>query len=319
MENHLRILGAVVNLLTGSGILIYLFFLKQKYRDSNLNLLIAYSSGFNLFLLTYLILKYLDVNMAEIISFSDSGFDIKSLFMRTGGVWIAGMSWAVFRIWKNLAGRGSSKIIDIWFIVLGVLILVSNISYLGGYSELDELVLFLFALMVAATVITGLLLLLWLFISSIKCEASVERVMKKDFCILFSFPYLLMGLMITYILVAGSGNRIYYAVMSFAFLYSLNTAPFIWFKKSYRKYMDLNYSSDETTDYSAVMKEFDLSPRECEVCGLILNGKDNREIEAVLFISYNTVKNHVSNIYKKTGASSRIQLQSLFKSMTVKG
>jgi DNA-binding CsgD family transcriptional regulator len=41
---------------------------------------------------------------------------------------------------------------------------------------------------------------------------------------------------------------------------------------------------------------------------LILQGKSNKEIEDVLFISYNTVKNHIYNLYQKLGVKSRGQL-----------
>jgi len=48
-----------------------------------------------------------------------------------------------------------------------------------------------------------------------------------------------------------------------------------------------------------------LSPREVEVLGLIAQGKSNREIAALLFLSEKTVARHVSNIFTKLGVSSR--------------
>jgi DNA-binding NarL/FixJ family response regulator len=46
---------------------------------------------------------------------------------------------------------------------------------------------------------------------------------------------------------------------------------------------------------------------------LILGGKTNDEISAVLFISPTTVRNHVSNIYQKLQVRSRIQLLNLLR------
>lgn len=53
---------------------------------------------------------------------------------------------------------------------------------------------------------------------------------------------------------------------------------------------------------------FNISQREAEIIGLILRGFSNKEIGDNLFISSETVKKHVSNIYKKVGVRNRLQL-----------
>lgn len=52
----------------------------------------------------------------------------------------------------------------------------------------------------------------------------------------------------------------------------------------------------------------EVSPREQQVLKMLLNGQTNKEIATELFISENTVKYHVKNIYKKTGCNSRKEL-----------
>ncbi|MDP9093155.1 MAG: response regulator transcription factor [Actinomycetota bacterium] len=49
-----------------------------------------------------------------------------------------------------------------------------------------------------------------------------------------------------------------------------------------------------------------LSPRELEVLLLLADGRSNRDIAASLYISSGTVKRHLTNIYGKLGASSRL-------------
>jgi DNA-binding NarL/FixJ family response regulator len=50
-----------------------------------------------------------------------------------------------------------------------------------------------------------------------------------------------------------------------------------------------------------------LNDRELEVLGLVARGRNNREIAADLFISENTVKNHVRNILEKLQLHSRME------------
>ena len=58
-----------------------------------------------------------------------------------------------------------------------------------------------------------------------------------------------------------------------------------------------------------VLKEkvSDLTRREMEVLKMIASGAFNKEIALTLNISERTVKNHVSNIFKKIGVSDRTQ------------
>ena len=57
--------------------------------------------------------------------------------------------------------------------------------------------------------------------------------------------------------------------------------------------------------------QYDLSEREREVLGLIVQGYNNREIGEQLYISRSTVKNHVSNIFSKLNVDSRSEAVAL--------
>jgi DNA-binding CsgD family transcriptional regulator len=56
---------------------------------------------------------------------------------------------------------------------------------------------------------------------------------------------------------------------------------------------------------------YSLTSREKEISELITLGKSNKEIEQLLFISHSTVKNHLSNIYRKFNVNSRLELSTL--------
>ncbi len=53
---------------------------------------------------------------------------------------------------------------------------------------------------------------------------------------------------------------------------------------------------------------YSISKREQDILKLILDGKSNKEIEAELFISYHTVKNHVYNLFQKLEVKNRYEL-----------
>lgn len=55
------------------------------------------------------------------------------------------------------------------------------------------------------------------------------------------------------------------------------------------------------------MENAELSEREIEILKLVGQGKSNKEIAQDLFISVNTVKVHLANIFKKIGADSRLE------------
>lgn len=62
-----------------------------------------------------------------------------------------------------------------------------------------------------------------------------------------------------------------------------------------------------TQDENGSNAPFDVSSREIEVLQLLVDGHNYKDIGDKLFISYNTVKKHVSNIYEKLHVTSKAQ------------
>ncbi|MEL3907121.1 MAG: LuxR C-terminal-related transcriptional regulator [Treponema sp.] len=78
---------------------------------------------------------------------------------------------------------------------------------------------------------------------------------------------------------------------------SPNSSPFI-----------MEESEDKKQHYRSFFLDCGLTEREAEVAVLIALAKSNKEIAIELNIAYNTVKNHVANVYKKTGTHNRFEL-----------
>jgi DNA-binding NarL/FixJ family response regulator len=81
-----------------------------------------------------------------------------------------------------------------------------------------------------------------------------------------------------------------------------------------QSYIQANMTKELVREFNRVtLHEKDKGPdnnltvREVEVLGLIAEGMINKEIAKKLFISEKTVKNHVSNIFKKLNVSDRTQ------------
>jgi two-component system, NarL family, nitrate/nitrite response regulator NarL len=55
-------------------------------------------------------------------------------------------------------------------------------------------------------------------------------------------------------------------------------------------------------------KAFGLSRRELEIVGAVMNGNTNRQLAKRFSISENTVKRHLTHIFDKVGASTRVEL-----------
>lgn len=81
-----------------------------------------------------------------------------------------------------------------------------------------------------------------------------------------------------------------------------------------QSYIQQNMTSELVKEFNRVtlhnkekQEENNLTPREIEVLELIAEGMINKEIAKHLFISEKTVKNHVSNIFRKINVSDRTQ------------
>lgn len=70
---------------------------------------------------------------------------------------------------------------------------------------------------------------------------------------------------------------------------------------------------NETNTVSALAQHYGLSSREEDILTYLLEGRTLRSIADKTFLSYNTVKTHVSHIYQKTGVHTRDELIELSK------
>jgi DNA-binding CsgD family transcriptional regulator len=93
-------------------------------------------------------------------------------------------------------------------------------------------------------------------------------------------------------------------------LLPVSAIPFFWIKLCLLKEIGLSQLEEKANLADQLAKDHNISPREWEIINLLVRGKSNKEIEALLFISHSTVKNHIYNICQKMKVNSRLQLVS---------
>lgn len=67
-----------------------------------------------------------------------------------------------------------------------------------------------------------------------------------------------------------------------------------------------------TLSSSKMLNQYGLSARELETCQLLMEGMTYQQAASALYISINTVRTHIKNVYKKTGVRNLRQLIQLF-------
>ena len=74
------------------------------------------------------------------------------------------------------------------------------------------------------------------------------------------------------------------------------------------KYISGLETAIEKLTISETIAKYELSKREATVLKELMAGKDNSVLCEELFITTNTLKKHILNIYRKLGIKNRVQL-----------
>ena len=87
----------------------------------------------------------------------------------------------------------------------------------------------------------------------------------------------------------------------------------ITLNKYFNRYVQsLNILIRKNENFDYLILKYNISQREKEIILLLIEGKSNNYIKESLFISYHTVKNHITNIYKKLNVKNRHELIHFF-------
>jgi DNA-binding CsgD family transcriptional regulator len=193
------------------------------------------------------------------------------------------------------------------FVIYGILIVRLDRFRLGDYELLVTYHRIAFMIIMA---LIYLALFTWIGLQS----RTITDQAQKRFLRVFSSWYLLYAVFLigSYALIPVHPLIPY--VFLFLFL-SWHLVPILFLTL----YLEKNHgpSTALQEDFESRLNTFagtyEISPREQEVIRLICKGMSNQDISNELFISLQTVKDHIHRIFLKTGVKNRVQLTNLIR------
>jgi DNA-binding CsgD family transcriptional regulator len=107
-------------------------------------------------------------------------------------------------------------------------------------------------------------------------------------------------------------SQLHFAIgLYFLILYFAGNLPLVILIKVFLEKNDA-ISIDSIPLENSLFQKFKITPREKEIIIEICQGKTNQQIADKMFITLQTVKDHIDNIFQKTEVQNRVQLSQLF-------
>lgn len=290
---HVLLLAYFCALMLGMWTAVAAFQAYKLHRYPLLKYLGLYIIFINSAFFLYFVTTYLSLNVAE------------SLFMEENSLYFAAMLSASIILWAGCVRsyirlflefkklRFGKSIRNIQLFILGLVGIFLSIGMTAFFLTGSYVALHWFYRSVIVLVAGIFFLGTFLLLRGTRPSRSFAYLSLTGYVLFFTAPLF-------------SGNLKIYAISSA--IISLNLLPLIWLKYFFLQDY-VSFSEENGLKFlDLVRKKYQISKRESEVIELLIQGKSNTEIERSLFISYNTVKNHIYNIYRKLGVKSRGQL-----------
>lgn len=158
-----------------------------------------------------------------------------------------------------------------------------------------------------------LLVFLWLVYAIFAAGKLKDPILKKNIRL---FSYLTVGGLAVLVLLLfnpqfGNVNFMWiFARYSFLSL-GINVPGYFVLRTWLRRWKGRVQDYRLPENLSKLKNKYSLSPREQEIISLVLYGNSNGEIAHQVYISLETVKKHIYNVYKKIGVKNRLQLMNI--------
>jgi DNA-binding CsgD family transcriptional regulator len=289
-------------LILGTWAVVYAIQFYKIYGNPFLRFLVRYILFLNLAVFLYLVTKYLYLNFPRSL-FTDPKSAFYTIVFLIATLVEIGLIHSYVSVVLGLKGVENANKLNRFFaaglIFVGISTIIGVTTYMNTGSNTWIMVMYMGVVILAAIVIL-----------TANINLLLQKNTKNNNRTLKSIRAFGWFNLVGYVVFFGSSalsESVGLYVSTGALLF-LNSIPIVWLNTFFvRDYIKL--SPDENLQYLDVaLRNYKVSNREREIMELILQGKSNKEIEELLFISYNTVKNHIYNLYQKLGVKSRGQM-----------
>ena len=295
---HVIILFQIFSLLVGTLISFYFFQASKKLKDPIVKQFYYYTLFFVLTILEFFLYSYLATNLAEERRNISYYILTYAIFLPWCGVLYTSMNFMF-----QLSGKKSPLFMKI---LIGLIFFLVTLFLMTGTNNY-RITIFFFSvylkrLAMLSLVIIIICMLIYFLVTN---KYSVKN---REFNIKILAGLLLPGYIvysISWLTTWASGILVCVAMLylPIAFLW--------WYREYYLKNKSAANSYTNIELVEIISEKYGISNRGKEILSLILEGKNNKEIEQSLFISASAIRNHISAIYSKIGINSRGQLMNL--------
>jgi DNA-binding CsgD family transcriptional regulator len=314
MMTHVNIFLFIFSLLLGAAAVVRVFQSYKKYLHKYLQSWGYHLIFVNVVILLSLINNYIFTNLL-------------SRFMSCAALWvecgyrvtasIAGFGWGytIILVCRQLLQKGVSmtfkKIYWGVSIVLVMVHMAAAVITIANKDVLPVLLIDAFFTLIVEMILGGTMIYILSGAGQLKETGKQKAV--RVFAVLYLIPVsLVLGVSLLHVLANLSNNVLLIFVSIYLFIiYGMSILYLKRFMEIYHGRLEVLTPNKERRE--ALYKKYNISKREQEIIALVCEGKTNKQIEDQLFISLQTVKDHITRIYRKTGAGNRVQLTNLFR------
>lgn len=314
MFEHIKLLLFLILLFPGIWVIFNLNQVQKSFPDKVIKAILIYSIWF----FSIESIQFFIIYIRNNIDTSEVGclFNCLNFILDFGALFSL---YLMLNILLSFRGKSFKRSTNKWLLIAAVFIIISFIiktaipesQKLLGWVEYINLNIYS---IIRITSYIELLVLIGFHFYWRNSNLDIERIkISKSFTFLF---IIVNGIPIILFHIAGY----YFALQNYEWIIII-FINFMFFLIIYvwTKFVYLDYAKKTTKlinkkeNFKPIYAKYKISKREIEVIELIIDGKKSNEIKDELFISYHTVKNHISHIYEKLNVNSRNELIHFFK------